>query len=133
MNVSSTVLSVVKTIFGRKKIWKICQLYIKTYSKMPCQLWYEVCISPESKSDLHIIEGWINSMTYWKTLENKLLPFKYSLLNCRNQILKQDSDPVMRSISNWFSKKWNGILNWPANPPNLNTIKNVKWRNSEMF
>ncbi len=69
----------------------------------------------------------VNPAEYQEVLEHFMLPAADQLYGDADFILQQDLAPAhtAKAASTWFKDHGIPVLNWPANSPDLNPIKNL--------
>ena len=82
-------------------------------------------MSATGVSPLCFLKGTMNSAIYLEVLENFLVPAAEELFGDADFIFQQDLAPPhsAKTTKRWFSDDGIEVLDWPANPPDLNPKK----------
>jgi hypothetical protein len=83
-------------------------------------------ISMRGKTEIHIVEGSIDS-EYYQTILNENMIVEMNILYPDGWWLMQDnaSCHVLKSTMAWLEKRGVRVIEWPANSPDLNPIENI--------
>ena len=85
------------------------------------------CFSSKGTGELQVILGRKNGSMYREILEKNLQKSATSLGHGRNFVLQHDNDPkhTTKLTKEWFGNNSISSLNWPSQPPDLNSIENL--------
>ncbi|XP_067950237.1 DIS3-like exonuclease 2 [Watersipora subatra] len=102
--------------------------------KQPTSVMVWGCFSAAGPGRLHFVNGMMNAEKYHRVLRNVMIPFTRSLFD-REWLFKQDDDPcyTARRVKKWFADNNVNTLTWPAQSPDLNPIKNLWNRISNLI
>ncbi len=100
--------------------------YLKSSVKFPQSVMIWGAMSSAGVGPLCFLKTDVTAPLYQEILEHFMLPSAYQLFKDADFIFQQDSAPVhtAKSTKSWLNDHGVGVLDWPANSPDLNPIEN---------
>ncbi len=100
---------------------------LKSSVKFPQSVMIWVAISSAGVGPLCFLKTNITAPVYQDILEHFMLPSADQLFKDAGFIFQQDLAPVhtVKSTKSWLNDHGVGVLDWPANSPDLNPIENL--------
>ncbi len=106
---------------------------LKSSVKFPQSVMIWGAMSSAGVGPLCFLKTNITTPVYQEILEHFMLPSADQLFKDADFIFQQDLAPAHTAIStkSWLNDKGVGVLDWPANSPDLNPIENL-WKMRKM-
>ncbi len=100
---------------------------MKSSVKFPQSVMIWGAMSSAGAGPLCFLKTNVTAPVYQKILEHFMLPSADQLFKAADFIFQQDLAPAhtAKSTKSWFNDHGVGVLDWPANSPDLNPIENL--------
>ncbi len=120
--------------FGNQgpRVWRKCgeaqnPCCLKSSVKFPQSVMIWAAMSSAGVGPLCFLKSTVNAAIYQDILEHFMLPSADKLYGDADFIFQQDLAPAhtAKGTKSWFNDHGVTVLDWPANSPDLNPIKNL--------
>ncbi len=100
---------------------------LKSSVKFPQSVMIWAAMSSAGVGPLCFLKSTVNAAIYQEILEHFMLPSADKLYGDADFIFQQDLAPAhtAKSTTSWLNDHGVGVLDWPANSPDLNPIENL--------
>ncbi len=100
---------------------------LKSSVKLPQSVMIWAAMSSAGVGPLCFLKSTVNAAIYQEILEHFMLPSADKLYGDADFIFQQDLAPAhtANGTKSWFNDHGVTVLDWPANPPDLNPIENL--------
>ncbi len=100
---------------------------LKSSVKFPQSVMIWAAMSSAGVGPLCFLKSTVNAAIYQEILEHFMLPSADKLYGDADFIFQQDLAPAhtAKGTKSWFNDHGVTVLDWPANPPDLNPIENL--------
>ncbi len=101
--------------------------YLKSYVKFPQSLMIWGTMSSAGVGSLSFLKTNVTAPVYQEILKHFMLPSANQLFKDADFIFQQDLAPAhtAKSTKSWLNDHGVGVLDWPANSPDLNPVENL--------
>ncbi len=100
---------------------------LKSSVMFPQSVMIWAAMSSAGVGPLCFLKSTVNAAIYQEILEHFMLPSADKLYGDADFIFQQDLEPAhtAKGTKSWFNEHGVGVLDWPANSPDLNPIENL--------
>ncbi len=101
--------------------------FLKSRVTFPQSVMIWAAMSSAGVGPLCFLKSTVNAAIYQEILEHLMLPSADKLYGDADFIFQQDLAPAhtAKGTKSWFNDHGVTVLDWPANPPDLNPIENL--------